>query len=214
MRTVQVNGNVGTWRQNADVCAAILRSFGFVADRDGIAGVKTSADDFTIGAAIKAVGRSSSVDVMTAFAQTYRVHANEDHAAREAIIRAPRGSECLGHYATYRKGTRDRIRVSTEHGTETDVDASKAARALRDKSAAQETWFVVGNVGEHSGFVTSRYVDDSWTNENPNGWTFQGVTGSHGTIISEWTTEAAARAHLDKWLECDDERCYSHGAAA
>lgn len=72
-------------------------------------------------------------------------------------------------------------------------------------------YFVVGNIAEHSGFVTSREDSDVWTNENPSGWTYQEVTGAHGRILDERPTQEEADQVLSDWLRCDDDRCYSHG---
>jgi hypothetical protein len=75
------------------------------------------------------------------------------------------------------------------------------------------TFFAVGDVGAHDGFVTSRVTADIWTGQNPGGWTYQDVTGAHGTILHEGT-ENECRTKLDSWLQCSDDRCYTHGHAA
>ena len=74
-------------------------------------------------------------------------------------------------------------------------------------------FFAVGDVGAHDGFVTSRVTADIWTGQNPGGWTYQDVTGAHGTILHEGT-ENECRTKLDSWLQCSDDRCYTHGHAA
>ena len=71
------------------------------------------------------------------------------------------------------------------------------------------TFFAVGNVAEHSGSVESR-EGEAWP--APGGWTYQDVTGAHGTILCEGT-EDECRAKLDVWLQCSDNRCYTHGQA-
>jgi hypothetical protein len=72
---------------------------------------------------------------------------------------------------------------------------------------ADLTFFAVGDVGAHDGFVASR-EGPAWPTEG--GWTYQDVTGAHGTVLHEGT-EAECRATLDKWLECDDDHCFTHG---
>lgn len=74
-------------------------------------------------------------------------------------------------------------------------------------------FFAVGDVGAHDGFVTSRIASDIWTGQNLGGWTYQNVTGAHGTILHEGT-EDECRTKLNSWLQCSNDRCYTHGRAA
>lgn len=93
---------------------------------------------------------------------------------------------------------------------EGESEAAFVERAQREHCA--KTWFAVGNTAEHSGFVTARLDRDAWTSKHESGWTYQDVTGAHGSILGEFDTESEAQACLDKWLECNDERCYTHGS--
>lgn len=94
------------------------------------------------------------------------------------------------------------------------------------------TFFAVGNVAEHSGSVESR-KGEAWP--APGGWTYQDVTGAHGTVIAEaeaqlphgsvdacldaaddsrvaiYSARASVQRALDSWLQCSDDRCYTHG---
>ena len=60
-----------------------------------------------------------------------------------------------------------------------------------------ETFFVVVNISENSGVVVSR-KGPAWP--EPGGWTYQGVTGMHGTLLLESESEAECQAALDAWL--------------
>ena len=70
----------------------------------------------------------------------------------------------------------------------------------------ETTFFAVGDVAAHDGYVTSRQSDGAWT--------YQDVTGPHGTVLLESTSEDEARAALDAWLVCDATArgayCYAH----
>lgn len=59
-------------------------------------------------------------------------------------------------------------------------------------------FFAVKNLADadDEGFVTDRVKEDSWYPENPEGWTYQGITGAHGTIVYEGASMAAAYAAL------------------
>lgn len=93
-----------------------------------------------------------------------------------------------------------------------NVCADKGACARRLELAPPATiFFAVGDVGAHDGYVTAR-VGPAWP--VPGGWTYQDITGAHGTVLYEGTTREEAQRELDAWLVCDDEHCYTHGARA
>ncbi len=68
------------------------------------------------------------------------------------------------------------------------------------------TWFAVGDIAAHEGHVTSVRGDEDWT--------YQGVTGAHGTVLYEGSSEEEARSTLAAWLVCDaaarGTHCYAH----
>ena len=100
------------------------------------------------------------------------------------------------------------------------------------------TFFAVVNVAEHSGSVESR-EGEAWP--APDGWTYQDVTGAHGTVLSEaeaplphgsveacedaaddsrvaiYDANAKCLDALNAWLaNCpanNGDYCYTHGAA-
>lgn len=78
----------------------------------------------------------------------------------------------------------------------------------------RDTFIAVGNTGAHSGYIEKMDADDIWCNENPHGWTYQHVCGSHGHIIAECDTREEAQSALDAFLECDSVEkgryCYTH----
>lgn len=90
-------------------------------------------------------------------------------------------------------------------------DRETTVRIARD---AEMIHFAVGDVAAHEGYVTKRHADDAWTPEQPNGWTYQEVTGAHGRVLYEGPSEEKARAELDAWLVCDAPEtgrcCYAH----
>lgn len=70
----------------------------------------------------------------------------------------------------------------------------------------KDTWFAVGDIAAHEGNVTSVSGDD---------WTYQrDVTGAHGTVLYEGSSESEARAVLAAWDQCDAPArgayCYAH----
>ena len=77
-------------------------------------------------------------------------------------------------------------------------------------------YLVVVNNAEHSGFTSKQDYDKIWCTENPNGWTYQDITGPYGHVFEERDTKAEAIAILDKWLECNAEEndtyCYTHNS--
>lgn len=68
------------------------------------------------------------------------------------------------------------------------------------------THFAIINHAEHSGHYHFEPDDD--------GWTYQQITGSHGSVLYEGDSEEEARDKLAAYLECDSmergEYCYSH----
>jgi len=78
----------------------------------------------------------------------------------------------------------------------------------------RKTFIVVGDIAAHSGFVTEEFAEDIWSSDNPGGWTYQHVCGSHGTAIGEFTTRKEAEECLREFLKCDSvdngTYCYSH----
>ena len=74
------------------------------------------------------------------------------------------------------------------------------------------TYFAVGNIAEHTGHVTSRRDAEAWPVEG--GWTYQGVTGAHGTVLYEGESEREAERVLAAWLACAAPEtgayCYAH----
>lgn len=146
MSTFQVIGNVDTWEANAEMAASIIRAvrpdeFGtrYNAHRSGIATVTTDAPEHVIDAAKHALLRSKDLAVLIAFTIAYAAHGNTDEAARVAVIAAGPGSECAGHYASFRHGTRSRIRISDEYGTRTCPESSTIARG-KDAWARLANW--------------------------------------------------------------------------
>ena len=88
--------------------------------------------------------------------------------------------------------------------------SNKGENIMRNK-----VYFAVGNIPEHSGFIDERNADDCWmAGWNETGWTYQDVTGSHGTIFAECETREEAQAILDEYLVCDSVEtgtyCYTH----
>ena len=75
-------------------------------------------------------------------------------------------------------------------------------------------YFVVGNIAAHSGYIAMEDENDIWCNKNPEGWTYQDVTGPHGTILGLYETREEAQKELDKYMECDSVEngtyCYTH----
>lgn len=119
----------------------------------------------------------------------------------------PRGA---AHYA-WNEATPEQFDAA-EQLVRSDEDKAAIRRAKNERfpPGPPTTWFAVGDIAAHDGFVTSRVATDVWTGQNPSGWTHQDVTGAHGTILHEGT-EDECRAKLDTWLQCSDDRCYSHG---
>ena len=78
-------------------------------------------------------------------------------------------------------------------------------------------YVTVGDVGAHEGFVTGHAADDAWLPEHPSGWTYQEVTGAHGTVLYEGPDVEEAQRVLDAWLDCpaarDGRYCYTHNPA-
>ncbi len=74
-------------------------------------------------------------------------------------------------------------------------------------------YMAVVNIAEHSGDV--REVRGGAAPQTPGGWTYQEITGPHGTVISEDENRAVVQAALDAWLaDCPakhGQRCYTHG---
>lgn len=140
---------------------------------------------------------------------------------RDALTVEDVRSALLGHFD---------VDLNDPEITEPNDDAKDAAltasvdgyvheyRRLGGIVATPVIWLAIGNVAEHSGFVTSRSADDGWTPENESGWTYQEVCGSHGTVLHEGDGEDDARKILDAWLVCDaPERgiyCYTHNPHA
>ena len=91
---------------------------------------------------------------------------------------------------------------------------TKALRAGREVGGVMScVWFAVVDIAAHDGFITPRWAPDIWTPENPSGWTYQDVTGAHGTILHEGRSAAEAQAVLDGWLDCPATRAgryYTH----
>ena len=75
------------------------------------------------------------------------------------------------------------------------------------------THFAVGNVAEHSGFLTYRDGPAMFADGTQTGWTYQDVTGPHGSVLCEGT-EDECKAALAEFLRCDapssGRYCYSH----
>ncbi len=75
-------------------------------------------------------------------------------------------------------------------------------------------YYVITFPGSHEGYVVEMNTEDIWSNENPGGWTYNQICGSHGNIHGEYSTREKAEEVLDKWLECDSKEkgtyCYAH----
>lgn len=75
-------------------------------------------------------------------------------------------------------------------------------------------YIVVGDIGAHDGHIEIVEMDDIWNGENPTGWTWQDITGPHGSVIGECDTEAEAKQVLGDFLHCDAREngryCFTH----
>lgn len=114
----------------------------------------------------------------------------------DAIERAAHDGLTLNKYEAPTEGARSGLTVD---------EAREIARedpSLIWCEASDTTWFAIGDIGAHEGFVTSRRDDDAWTGSNESGWTYQEVCGAHGSVLYEGHDEQKARETLDKWLEC------------
>lgn len=158
-------------------------------------------------------------------ANHYRL--GENHASRAALLAAlldaPAGAQPDGL-------TIERYFVPATGGTSiaayrgTPAEESLVAGAHRCLSwpvtgrltflaslCSEVTWFAVGDVGAHDGFITSRR-GPAFPAED--GWTYQDVCGVHGTVIHEGTDRAEAQRALDAWLaDCPGKTgryCYTH----
>lgn len=136
---------------------------------------------------------------------------------RDALTTEDVRAALLGHFDTDLNDPE--ITEQNDAGKDSALTAAvdgyvKEYRRLGGVVAASTTWFAIGNVAEHSGFVDSRKTDDGWTPENESGWTYQEVTGAHGIVLHEGLDEEEARKVLGAWLVCDaPERgayCYTH----
>lgn len=70
-------------------------------------------------------------ECLRAFAHCMSNGGNWDGAAQMAVVHGPRNVAVIGPYGTYRRGTRDRVRYSDDHGTRTVPELSEAARRHR-----------------------------------------------------------------------------------
>jgi hypothetical protein len=77
-------------------------------------------------------------------------------------------------------------------------------------------YIVIGNIGKHNGWIEEVDPATIWSGSNPNGWTYQQLCGSHGTVLGEYQTEAEAQERLNEWLQCPaaerGDYCYTHNA--
>lgn len=78
------------------------------------------------------------------------------------------------------------------------------------------SYIVIGNIGAHDGWIEEADPANIWSGENPNGWTYQQLCGSHGTVLGEYTTHSEAQTHLSDWLRCPaaerGDYCYTHNS--
>lgn len=77
------------------------------------------------------------------------------------------------------------------------------------------TYFTVGDIAAHDAHVT--YEDGPpWPARG--GWTYQDITGSHGTVIYEGPSEADAEKARAEFMKCDAQEngayCYTHNPHA
>lgn len=79
-------------------------------------------------------------------------------------------------------------------------------------------YFVIVNRAEHSGYVAKVDMDKIWNNQNPDGWTYQDLTGPYGQVWEECDTSSEADKVLGDYLKCDaaerGEYCYTHNPLA
>ena len=79
-------------------------------------------------------------------------------------------------------------------------------------------YLVIVNRAAHDGYIQKVNMDNSWSNENPHGWTYQQICGSHGQVWCETESESEAKNELAEYLKCDSvetgKYCFTHNPTA
>jgi|SRR6187549_4303916 len=77
---------------------------------------------------------------------------------------------------------------------------------------------VVGDIAAHDGGIADVWEEERWSNDNSSGWTYQDLTGSHGTVLLETQDRTEAERALSDWLKCPaaerGDYCYTHNPDA
>lgn len=77
----------------------------------------------------------------------------------------------------------------------------------------RKQFIVVVDDAAHDGFIEEVDLDDIWTGDNPEGWTWQDICGP-GSIHGKHDTREGAEKSLEEYLVCsaaeEGRYCYTH----